>query len=1452
MKKKNKKIISFIMTFLMCFSILDFSILGLKASAEGNGENETNSNISIRVEGIRDNLFDKEVSIKDEVYVKDLLSNAVGENNIEGLDSNNVTKILGEERTGNIGWMYYLVDNNGDILQGNVISEQLIKDIKGNYYKEMVWHMAKWVGGISCIPKIHMENTGNSYKLKITEENVMMGIDPRPAKEVNVKVEGVGEYKTDENGEVSFKVTEGEHKVYIYKNDKDLKGEEYPAIVRQCFSIVGETSESETKLENIIKDIRKYYENNQQDNYLNILSFNHINSGEKKNFKLEESNNVAAIADNIMGIIAIGKNPYSYEGVNYVEKLIKAQSESGKFILGDSDEESVTAQSEAIIALDMASAKYDVDKASASLIGLAKDGKYEDIDSTIKALIALSKHKDVNGVNELIEACLNDLKDQQLEGGGFDYYGMGNSPYSTAPVIQALITVGENPLEDKWTKGGRNLLDALLACKVSDNGFEFIEGMGGGFSDPTATNLAFAAIADIYKGQSMYQNFKFKLEEKSDLNKIIKEELEDIKEYYNNTSNYDFNTIVGLKALGIEDSVLQSKAKLNNKESILFAAGDVISIIGMGKNPRNYNGKNYVDILVDYIKNPKEKYIQTKAYLYSLIALDMASGDKEDIKIVLEKVKSECKSGKFNDIVDTALVITALSNHKNEEGIADIINSAITYLKDEQLENGAFTIGKDICPEGDSQDTAFVIEALITAGEDPLSKEWTKDDKTLLDALLSFKMGKGYIYSSMFGAYEQDMYTSFVLRVFIALRDKETVFNKFKVSYDADKDKTEDIKNTLKDLKTYYSGKENYEFRETLALNHSSNNISEDIKNLQGKYKVRENADSAASVAANIMGIIASGKDPKKYNGVNYVEKLTNSQVKNGEDKGKFIIEEEDGMYPTTQAYAIIALDMADSDYNKEAAIKTLCNMSINGVYSDIDTTAMVITALATHKDIKEAENIVKSSIKYLKEKQNNEGGYDTYGQVNNPCTISTVIQALVANNIDPLSDEWAKENSTMVDALLKNKVNGNFGNDFANNQAFMALADLYKGESMFKSIRLLDASGVKKVINELKDYYSNKDNTYNYIQALTLSKVGFSKDLIMPKLQLREKEPDFLNYDNKTTNHAKNIIAIVSAGLDPRNYEGENYVDILVKSQNDEGQFKLPEDDKSSIISQAYSIIALDMCKENYDIDGAIKILKDVADNIKNPNLSIISSITIALSNHRDIEGVNNSINNCVQKLKELQIEDGGFSLSIKYQDEKCSEYTSEGIQALISAGEDVLSPAWSKNGKTPLDALMTYKKGDHFIYDEVKASYNDFTDQANGMAFAALVSIYNGESVFKALNPQKPDGEKPSEDKEFQIKNLTEVKEFKPGNDAKITVQAINNTEKAKNAALIVGLFDENGKLVNYVGAEQSIENGKSVEISGIIKLPKEGEYTVKAFVWDDLEEMNSLSNVIEKPVK
>ncbi|NMM63543.1 cell surface protein [Clostridium sp. P21] len=103
---------------------------------------------------------------------------------------------------------------------------------------------------------------------------------------------------------------------------------------------------------------------------------------------------------------------------------------------------------------------------------------------------------------------------------------------------------------------------------------------------------------------------------------------------------------------------------------------------------------------------------------------------------------------------------------------------------------------------------------------------------------------------------------------------------------------------------------------------------------------------------------------------------------------------------------------------------------------------------------------------------------------------------------------------------------------------------------------------------------------------------------------------------------------------------------------------------------------------------------------------------------------------------------------------------------------------------------------------------------------------------------------------DKTIEISNLTQEKQFNLGNDAQITIQAANKGSEAKNVSLIVGIYDNNGALVSYGASEQNINASSSVKLRVTLKLPDKGNYTVKGFVWNGLEEMTPISYPIEIP--
>jgi hypothetical protein len=99
--------------------------------------------------------------------------------------------------------------------------------------------------------------------------------------------------------------------------------------------------------------------------------------------------------------------------------------------------------------------------------------------------------------------------------------------------------------------------------------------------------------------------------------------------------------------------------------------------------------------------------------------------------------------------------------------------------------------------------------------------------------------------------------------------------------------------------------------------------------------------------------------------------------------------------------------------------------------------------------------------------------------------------------------------------------------------------------------------------------------------------------------------------------------------------------------------------------------------------------------------------------------------------------------------------------------------------------------------------------------------------------------------------VTNLLPDVSYRLGDDAKASVKAENLSDSDKDVSLIAALYDNNDKFISYASGKQTIKAGGSSVLTSMLKIPAEGIYKLKAFVWDSLESMNPLSNVIDIPV-
>ena len=120
-----------------------------------------------------------------------------------------------------------------------------------------------------------------------------------------------------------------------------------------------------------------------------------------------------------------------------------------------------------------------------------------------------------------------------------------------------------------------------------------------------------------------------------------------------------------------------------------------------------------------------------------------------------------------------------------------------------------------------------------------------------------------------------------------------------------------------------------------------------------------------------------------------------------------------------------------------------------NAFSADPDMTAMALQALARYVGAPRVEKAIRRGLTCLSEKQNDRGGFSSYG-TENAESCAQVLTALCVLGIDPVSPEFIKNGNTIVDALLSYRVgDGSFRHlpggqtdQMATEQAYYALSD--------------------------------------------------------------------------------------------------------------------------------------------------------------------------------------------------------------------------------------------------------------------------------------------------------------------------------------------------------------------------------------------------------------------------
>ena len=207
----------------------------------------------------------------------------------------------------------------------------------------------------------------------------------------------------------------------------------------------------------------------------------------------------------VLALTAIGKNPADVAGFDLLKPLADFEQVTRQGINGtifallalDSGNYEIPENPDAAV---QATRQMYVDELLARALpdgGWTLTGGEPDVDITAMTLQALAKYRDQADVTAAVERGLAVLSSLQEPDGGYVSWGSSNSE-SVAQVIVALTELGV-PLDDeRFTKNGITVEDALLRFAQENGAFVHVRDGSGG-DDGMATEQAFYALAAIHR-----------------------------------------------------------------------------------------------------------------------------------------------------------------------------------------------------------------------------------------------------------------------------------------------------------------------------------------------------------------------------------------------------------------------------------------------------------------------------------------------------------------------------------------------------------------------------------------------------------------------------------------------------------------------------------------------------------------------------------------------------------------------------------------------------------------------------------------------------------------------------------------------------------------------------------------------------------------------------------------
>lgn len=271
-----------------------------------------------------------------------------------------------------------------------------------------------------------------------------------------------------------------------------------------------------------------------------------------------------------------------------------------------------------------------------------------------------------------------------------------------------------------------------------------------------------------------------------------------------------------------------------------------------------------------------------------------------------------------------------------------------------------------------------------------------------------------------------------------------------------------------------------------------------------------EKVVSASDYARKIMGKIAGRQNEVDINAD--INTLIGMQHSDGDTQGSFI--NGDNISLNQTIWAVIALDFARTNgftvnYQRNDAVKYICSQQDesggfdeSGWGVDVDSAAHALIALAVDYNQEGKEDttaVINKALGYLRQQQMDTGGFGGWGK-ESPDSIAVVIESLLALGLDPLANDWIKNNNTMVDALLTYQSDRgwfvyswepsawndpNMPNRISTYHSLLALGDLVKGKSKYHSL-LPDTNGLCFTLQSADSFSLDNDARMSFLLGNT------------------------------------------------------------------------------------------------------------------------------------------------------------------------------------------------------------------------------------------------------------------------------------------------------------------------------------------------------------------------------